>query len=270
MANIILYFGSFNPVHNGHTAVAGYVLERRLCDELWLVVSPSNPLKINTELASGEDRLRMAEIAVAEQLHSGNARVCDVEFHLPTPSYTIDTLRYLSGKFPTHTFSILMGADIMAEFNRWKEYKEILNNYKVYIYPRGGYALGDYEGKVTFLGDAPMWDYSSTDIRKALEEGRSVENLVSPGVLKYIEEHELWRADYQHVLERLDERIAIKPTAALYIERGRLHNANGQMHKALNDFLKAQELEPGNAEARSLITMIREIFAFRYVDYYNP
>lgn len=270
MTNIILYFGSFNPVHNGHTAVAGYVLEQGLCDELWLVVSPRNPLKESAELAPDDDRLRMAEIAVAEQLTECAVRVSDVEFGLPKPSYTIDTLRYLTGKYPDTAFSIIIGADIMKEFDRWKDYREILDNYKMYVYPREGYTPGRFADRVTLLADAPIWSYSSTDVRRGLTEGRDVSRMVSPGVLKYINEHGLWRDKFSVALERLDAAIAVGPTAALYMERGKLYNSNGRKDKALNDFLKVQELEPDNAEAQNYIEMIREIFAFRYLDYYNP
>ena len=270
MPNIILYFGSFNPIHNGHTAVAGYVLGEGLCDELWFVVSPANPLKESADLAPDTDRLRMAEIAVAEQLPGRAAKVSDVEFGLPKPSYTIDTLRYLAREFPGNTFSILTGADIMEEIGRWKDYGEILSGYKIYVYPREGYSPGAYADSVTFLAGAPMCDYSSTDIRKALAEGRGVSRMVSPGVLEYIGTHGLWKSGFEAGLERLDAAIAESPSAALYLERGRLYSANGQMDKALNDFLKVRELDPDNDEAQNYITMIREIFAFRYLDYYNP
>ena len=267
---IILYFGSFNPVHNGHTAVAGYVLERGLCDELWFVVSPRNPLKDSAELAPDGDRLHMAEIAVVEKLAGRAVRVSDVEFSLPKPSYTIDTLRHLTREYPEAAFSILVGADIMEELDLWKDYREILDNYNIYVYPREGYTLGKFADRVTLLADAPMCDYSSTDVRRGLAQGGDVGSMVSPGVLKYIDEHRLWRDGFHTALKRLDAAIAAEPSAALYMERGRLYHNNGQKDKALNDFLRVQELEPDNAEAQNYITMIREIFAFRYLDYYNP
>lgn len=270
MARIILYFGSFNPIHNGHTAVAEYVLGHGLCDELWFVVSPRNPFKGCEELAPDGDRLRMVQIAVAEQLPGRAIRISDVEFGLPKPSYTIDTLRYLAGKYPEATFSILMGADIMEGFDRWKDCRAILDNYTVYVYPREGYSSGRFSDRVTLLADAPMCDYSSTDVRENLLEGRSVNGMVSPGVLEYIKEHGLWENGFRAELERLDAAIAAQPAATLYMQRGKLYSNNGQKDKALNDFLRVLELEPDNAEAQNYITMIREIFAFRYLDYYNP
>lgn len=270
MSNVMLYFGSFNPIHNGHTAVASYALEEGYCDELWFIVSPGNPLKDSAELAPANDRLKMAEIAVSEQLPGREVRVSDAEFHLPLPSYTIHTLRYLSHEFPRHTFSILMGEDIMEEFEHWKDYATILSDYKIFIYPRKGCNLGKYAGNVVFLSNAPMCDFSSTEIRYMLLNGNDISSFVTPGVYNYIKEHGLWKNDYQRALERLDSAIAASPSAELYVERGKFNNANGQMHKALNDFLKAQELDPDNIEVQNLIKMIREIFAFRYTDYYNP
>ena len=272
MANILLYFGSFNPIHNGHTAVARYVAEQGVCDGLWFVVSPSNPLKDSAELVPDTDRLHMAEIAVGEQLAGLGVRVSDVEFGLPKPSYTIDTLRYLSAKYPDSRFSLLTGADIMEEIDRWKDHEELLRDYDIYVYPREGYSLDKYADKVVYLDHAPKWDYSSTDIREALREGRDVSGMVAPGVLNYIEERGLWRAegDFGAELARLDAMIERSPSAVLYIERGKLYNRNGMKDKALSDFLKAVKLDPENAEAQNYITMLREIFAFRYLDYYNP
>ncbi|MCL2562228.1 MAG: nicotinate (nicotinamide) nucleotide adenylyltransferase [Rikenellaceae bacterium] len=251
--NIILYFGSFNPPHNGHTAVARYVLEAGLCDELWFVVSPHNPLKNDAELACGADRLRMTEIAVSERLAGLRVSVCDVEFNLPTPSYTIDTLEYLRKEFPQYTFSVLAGADVFEDFGRWKEHRKLLNDYKIYVYPRTGHALGEYGAAVTFLPDAPTFDYSSTDVRHRLLDGDDVSGMISPGVLSYITDNKLW-----------------PPMADFYLERARLHDRNGRMDKALNDYLRAQELDPQNTEAAERIAMLREIFAYRYFDYYNP
>lgn len=265
MPRITLYFGSFNPIHNGHTSVAEYVLDSGVCDELWFVVSPQNPFKDDTTLAPEQDRLKMAEIAVAEKLPDGKAKVCDVEFHMPRPSYTIDTLRTLSAKYPEHTFSLLTGADIMQEIDRWKDYRELMRDYKIYVYPRAGFSPDGYP--VTYLEGAPQWDYSSTDIRDALGQERDVSAMVAPGVSRYISEKGLWEAAD---LMKLTKEIELNPSAALYIQRGRFYNRAGQFSKALNDFLKARELDPDNAEALTHITMLREMYAFRHLDYYNP
>ncbi|MDL2320168.1 nicotinate (nicotinamide) nucleotide adenylyltransferase [Alistipes sp. OttesenSCG-928-B03] len=283
MSRIILYFGSFNPIHNGHTSVARYVLESGLCDELWFVVSPQNPLKERAELAADADRLKMAEIAVAETLPGGRVRVCDVEFHMPRPSYTIDTLRELGRQHPDDEFALLTGTDIMHEFDRWKEHDALLHDYRIYVYPREGYSLGEYEGRVEYLAGAPRWDYSSTDMRREVAAGGDIGGMVARGVADYIEQHRLWSAaatntdnardadnDFPNEVARLDSLIATDPSATNYMERGKFYNRAGQFNKALNDFMKAQELDPDNAEARTYITMIREIYAFRYLDYYNP
>lgn len=267
MMHIVLYFGSFNPIHNGHTSVARYVLESGLCDGLWFVVSPQNPFKRDAALAPELDRLKMAEIAVEEKLPGGMAAVCDVEFGMPRPSYTIDTLRELGARYPEHTFSLLLGADIMQGFDRWKDYTELVRDYRIYVYPRAGFPPVEYAGAVTYLGDAPQWDYSSTAIRAALERGEDIGAMVAPGVARFIYEKGLWPAAD---LVRLAREIGQHPSAALYLERGRFYNRAGQFSRALNDFLKAQELDPDNAEARTRITMLREMYAFRYLDYYNP
>lgn len=271
MAKVILYFGSFNPVHNGHTSVARYVVERGLCDELWFVVSPENPLKERDGLAPERDRLEMARIAVSEQIPGGRVMVSDAEFSMPRPSYTIDTLRTLAERYPEHSFALLVGTDILGQIARWKDYRTLLRDYCFYVYPRDGYQAGEYAGNVVMLDSAPRWDYSSTDIRRALSCGDDITGMVSPGVADYINEHKLWQMDEtQARIEQLTERIAEAPTAELYLERGKLYNRSGKMDKALNDFLKVKELEPENEEAQGYITMIREIFAFRYLDYYNP
>lgn len=192
MKQIVLYFGSFNPIHKGHTAVAEYVVEGEYCDELWFVVSPRNPLKPAASLAPDSYRLRMAEIAVAEMSCGDRVKVCDVEFGLPKPSYTIDTVRALMREYPDRGFSILVGADIMEEIERWKEYRALLAECHFLVYPRDGYGLGTHGAEVVFLKNAPKWDYSSTTIRESLAEGRDVSSMVSGGVLEYIKEHKLW------------------------------------------------------------------------------
>jgi nicotinate-nucleotide adenylyltransferase len=192
MNDILLYFGSFNPIHNGHTALARYVLETGVCSELWFVVSPRNPLKDNAELAPDTDRLEMARIAVTETMQGLNARVSDVEFGLPKPSYTIDTVTYLEQMYPNAHFSILAGADIMEQIEKWRSFEILMRKCPFVIYPRDGYSLGKYADKVTYLSDAPRWDYSSTDVRRTLHDGGDVSSMVTAGVLNYIKEKGLW------------------------------------------------------------------------------
>lgn len=194
MANgeTILYFGSFNPIHNGHTAVAQYVLEHGLCEELWFVVSPRNPLKPQNMLAGDLDRLRMTELAVNEQMKGMNVRVSDVEFGLPRPSYTIDTLRHLQRQFPEHTFSILTGADILPNIGKWKESEALTSQYKFYVYPRDGFTLDKTPSYAVYLNDAPLVNFSSTDVRTAVEAGQDISDMVADEVGNYIKENKLW------------------------------------------------------------------------------
>lgn len=193
--DVILYFGSFNPIHNGHTAVAKYVLGQGICDELWFVVSPRNPLKSESNLACDADRLAMVEIAVKEMLAGLNVRISDVEFGLPRPSYTIDTLHFLKTEFPDHTFSLLVGADIIPQINKWKDCKTLLDKYKFYVYPRDGSALNKLPQNAVYLKDAPLCRFSSTDIREAISKGEDISNMVAPGVKDYIVAKNLWTAE---------------------------------------------------------------------------
>ncbi len=252
MRNVILYFGSFNPVHNGHTAVAGWVAEQRLADEVWLVVSPRNPLKSDAGLAPDNDRLKMTQIAVDEQLIDRKVRVSDVEFGMERPSYTIDTLRLLDHQYPNTKFAMLAGADIVPQLPHWKEHEAMLERYRIYVYPREGYEVRD--SRVALLDGAPQWDFSSTDVRRTLLEGGDASGMVARGVAEYIEKNGLWQPR----------------TAEAWLAKGLRMNREGRMSEALSAFLRASELDPENAEAKQYIEMLREIFAFHYVDYYNP
>lgn len=162
MADTILYFGSFNPPHNGHTGVARYVAEQELCEDLWFVVSPRNPFKECESLAPGKDRLEMMRIAVSEELKDLPASVCDIEFSLPRPSYTIDTLRELELRYPEKSFALLGGADLVESIHNWKESETLLTKYKLYIYPRDGFPMdntGNGTDNFIFLNDAPHWGF---------------------------------------------------------------------------------------------------------------
>lgn len=188
----ILYFGSFNPIHNGHTTIARYVIEKGFCEELWFVVSPQNPLKSENILAGELDRLRMAEIAVSEKLAGLDAKVSDVEFGLPRPSFTIDTLKYLEANYPNNSFSLLMGTDIIPQLPRWKEYEKIVENYNLYVYPRKGFTLTEMPYRAVYMKDAPLFEFSSTDIRQTLMDGNDISNMVSAKVMDYIIDNNLW------------------------------------------------------------------------------
>ena len=267
---MMLYFGSFNPVHKGHTALAEWVVERGLCDELVLVVSPQNPLKDNSMLAPEMCRFEMAELACAASKYPDRIKPSAVEFLLERPSYTIDTLHYLEDNFGAQMeFSILMGTDLVNTLDRWKEYESIIGRYPVYVYPRRGYEVEKFADRIHFMADAPEFDFSSTEVRQALQTGGDAGRMVAQPVLGYIRQKGLWSAE--NYRRSIDERIAANPddTEAL-MERGRMHYRSNRWGDALNDFGRVTELQPGNTEAQQMREMIYEILQFRYTDLYNP
>lgn len=164
-----IYGGSFNPVHFGHVGLAKWVVEHTDLDELWLMVSPNNPLKAADSLAPEEERLA----AVCEAVKDIPGLVAsDFEFSLPRPSYTANTLRALQKAYPEHEFTLVIGEDNIAIFNQWKDYKYILSNFRVFVYPRHGSEKSTKfksqilsEKNVFFLTEAPYFDISSTEIR---------------------------------------------------------------------------------------------------------
>lgn len=270
MKQTILYFGSFNPIHQGHIALAEWVVEQGLCDELILIVSPQNPLKPSAGQAPEMDRFEMAELACEASKYPDKIKPSAIEFILPRPSYTIDTLRYLDENHSDdRRISVLIGADLLPQLDRWKEYEAILNDYKVYVYPRRDYPIALYTGRITPLNGAPLWDYSSTDIRTRLEQGQSTEGMLTPEVANYIHKKGLWTPE--QCLESLTARIeAGEADTALFVERGRIHYSRAEWGEALNDFNRALAIDPEHREAREFARMVQEILEFRYKDIYNP
>lgn len=194
MKNVLLYFGSFNPIHKGHIALAEWVVEQGLCDELIFIVSPQNPLKSSTELAPEFSRYEMCEMACASSRYPDRIKVSAVEFVLEKPSYTINTLRYLRSEFGSQMqFSILLGADNIESFDRWREYEEILRDYRVLVYPREGYSVEKFAEKITFLSDAPLFDFAATDIRKAIADDEDFTDKLPSAVAKYIIQNRLYK-----------------------------------------------------------------------------
>ena len=270
MKNVLLYFGSFNPVHRGHIALAEYAIEKGLCDEVVLVVSPQNPLKKTDGLAPEMDRFEMAEIACAASKYPAQIKPSVVEFLLPKPSYTIDTLRYLTESHGSEMrFSLLMGSDLIGQLNRWKEYEEILNNYPVYVYPRRGERADRYLDRITLLEDAPLQDYSSTAIREMLQRGDDVSSALQPGVAAYIRKKNLWSPGAR--LAELTALLDAEPEQTeLLVERGKIRYRRNEWGEALNDFNHALRIDAEHREAREFARMVQEILAFRYKDIYNP
>lgn len=171
-----LFFGSFNPIHVGHLIIANTMATATDLEQVWFVVSPQNPFKKNKSLLHEFDRLDLVERAIAD---NARLRATDFEFHLPKPSYTIDTLIRLLKKYPQHEFRLIMGEDNLAQFANWKNPEQILEHVGLYVYPRPNAAAHTYGShpRVTFVM-APLLDISATFIREALRSGRSIRYLV--------------------------------------------------------------------------------------------
>lgn len=185
-----LYFGSFNPVHIGHMAIANYLVEYGGIDQLWFVVSPQNPHKKKENLLNDYDRLEMMHLAVGDD---PRFRVSDIEYRLPKPSYTIDTLTHLSEKYPTHQFFIIMGSDNLASFHKWKNSESIQQNYNILVYPRPGFDRSSVTQKNIRIVEAPLMEISSTMIRNALRERHDMRHFMPPRVWEYIDKMGFYR-----------------------------------------------------------------------------
>lgn len=168
-----LFFGSFNPVHNGHLIIANYICETTALNKVWLVVSPQNPLKQKETLLKDYDRLHLVRTAIEG---NKNLRASDIEFKLPKPGYTIDTLIYLKEKFPQHEFSLIMGSDNLATIHKWKNYELLLKNYEIFVYSRREAAENPYpKNKNIHFLNFPFLDISATFIRENIRIGISME-----------------------------------------------------------------------------------------------
>ena len=190
--NVGIFSGSFNPVHNGHVALADYLLRHTDLDEIWMLVSPQNPLK-NPGMADAHVRYEMLRLALKD--YSGLV-ASDYELHLPVPTYTCNTLRNLAADFPQHRFALIMGADNMLVFDRWRDYKYILDNHRIIVYPRPGSDLRKvnrcFRGRMEIVR-APLHNISSTMVRNLVAEGGDIAKLVNTDVADYINIHGLYK-----------------------------------------------------------------------------
>ena len=186
-----LFFGSFNPIHVGHLIIANYMATQSDLKEVWLVVSPHNPLKVKTTLANDFDRLHLVRLAIED---NPVLKASDIEFSLPKPSYTIDTLSYLTEKFPKKEFVLIMGGDNIATLNKWKNYEQILQHFSIYVYNRPESDPGEFatHPKIHFF-EAPLLDISATYIREAIRNRKSVRYLVPDKVFEYLEGSTMYR-----------------------------------------------------------------------------
>ncbi|WKN32034.1 nicotinate (nicotinamide) nucleotide adenylyltransferase [Porifericola rhodea] len=185
-----LFFGSFNPIHIGHLIIANTVKGYAELDQVWFVVSPQNPFKSSKSLLPDVDRLKMVELAIEDNFE---LRASNVEFSMPKPSYTVDTLTYLKERYPNHHFSLILGSDNLNHFHKWKNYQEILNHYGIIVYPRPGTELEKTKEEIKNhpairMVEAPLIDISATFIRNCIKNDISIKYLVHDSVAEYIED----------------------------------------------------------------------------------
>ncbi|HRV86748.1 MAG TPA: nicotinate (nicotinamide) nucleotide adenylyltransferase [Saprospiraceae bacterium] len=186
-----LFFGSFNPVHTGHMIIAHYMAEYTDLEQVWIIVSPQNPFKKKDTLANDYDRLHLVHLAIGDHLH---LRASNIEFNLPKPSYTIDTLTYLHEKYPEHEFCLIMGGDNLASLPKWKNYEQILAHHHIYVYSRPNIDPGPLVNhpRVT-MAEAPLLDISASFIRQCIRSGKSVQYMVPDAVFAYLKDTNLYR-----------------------------------------------------------------------------
>lgn len=190
-----LFFGSFNPVHVGHMIIANYMVTHTEMDKLWMVVSPQNPFKEKKSLANNYDRLHLLQLALD---NNSMITASDIEFSLPVPSYTIDTLTYLHEKYPDHEYVLIMGGDNLYSLHKWKNYELLLERYQIYVYTRPTHEIPDIaEHPNVHLFDAPLLDISSSYIRNEIAEARSIRYLVPDRVYEYLMANTLYKKKTQ-------------------------------------------------------------------------
>jgi nicotinate-nucleotide adenylyltransferase len=200
-----LYFGTFNPIHVGHLVIANFMAEYTDLDQVWLVVTPQNPLKDKSTLLADFHRLALVKVAIDD---NPKLRASDIEFNLPKPSYTITTLTYLREKYPNDSFSLIMGEDNLRTFHKWFNHEVILEKHKIYVYPRvltmqeelevvamSADLINDYKShnNVEFCEDAPVMKVSSSFIRQSIKEGKDVRYLLTEPVRKYVDEMNFYK-----------------------------------------------------------------------------
>jgi nicotinate-nucleotide adenylyltransferase len=182
-----LYFGSFNPIHNGHLILAEQILENSDLDLIWFVVSPQNPFKDRNNLLDNRARYFLVQKAVED---NDGFRACDIEFSLPLPSYTIDTLTYLQEKYPDKEFTIIIGEDNLKNFHKWKNYQAILDYYRIFVYPRPNSEKSELLKKENVIMiQAPMIEISSSFIRENIRKNKSIRYLLPDKVREEIEKN---------------------------------------------------------------------------------
>lgn len=187
-----LFFGSYNPIHIGHMAIANYIVEYTDLEEVWFIVSPHNPLKEKSSLLDDRNRLYMVRLAIEDD---PRFRASDIEFSLPKPSYTIDTMAFLTEKYPDRSFYLIMGEDNLFTLHKWKNPEELVRRYSIFVYPRPGISCKDNPvlNRIISMADitmvpAPLMEISGTFIRSAIKEGKDICYFLPAPVWKYIQE----------------------------------------------------------------------------------
>ena len=188
--HIGLYFGSFNPIHIGHLIVANHIVENTEVDKIWFVVSPHNPLKDAHSLLNEYHRLHLVELAIEDDTRF---RASNVEFHLPKPSFTIDTLTYLVEKFPLEKFSVILGSDSFQNIHRWKNFENLVAHYSFIVYNRPGFDIKETHGADITVMAAPLLQISSTYVRQQIKTGKSVRYLLPEPVFRYVEDNRYYK-----------------------------------------------------------------------------
>lgn len=190
--NIGLYFGTFDPIHRGHINIVNFLIDNCLVEKVWFVVTPENPDKISNNLTDFIHRYEMVKIEVKD---NNNLLASDVELKLERPNYTINSLRYISNAFPDNNFSLIIGEDNLVNFKKWKDYKEIMNNFKIYVYPRKTKLKRDMKllmsNNIEII-EAPLIDLSSTNIRN---DKNYAKQFISDSIYKYITTNNLYKSN---------------------------------------------------------------------------
>ena len=184
-----LYFGTFDPIHLGHISIANFLINNKLLNEVWLIVTPQNPEKNINELTDFTHRFEMVRIQIKD---NNNLKASDIELKLERPNYTINSLNHISNKFPNDIFSVIIGQDNLINFKKWKDYQEILNCYKIYVYPRANKSVSIIKHHNIQIIKAPLVEINSTNIRKLIKERGNIIKFISNNVYEYITKHNLY------------------------------------------------------------------------------
>lgn len=192
MEEIGLFFGSFNPIHYGHLIIASHVLNETAISKIWFIISPQNPLKKSATLLNEYQRLHLLRLAIDNDPFRFTAS--DIEFKLPRPSYTIDTLSYLEEQYPEKKFNIIIGSDSLSNLHKWKNHHLILERYKLYVYLRPGFPKSENSNERIHFLNAPLLDISSTHIRDLIVQKKSIRYLTPDVVVENIENNNYYRS----------------------------------------------------------------------------